>query len=98
VEQVGISGPCEVRNLVAHSPVMSLQAKCESGDDEEEKDETSHGSNLAARDFLPPVADMTQCERKLPSQTPGPQLAFCAIFCLHSQALDNVLVSVHSGE
>lgn len=68
VEQVGISGPCEVRNLVAHSPVMSLQAKCESGDNEEEKDETSHGSNLAARDFLPPVADMTQCERKLPSQ------------------------------
>ena len=68
MEQVGISGPCEVRNLVAHSPVMSLQAKCESGDNEEEKDETSHGSNLAARDFLPTVADMTQCERKLPSQ------------------------------
>ena len=72
VEQVGVSRPCNVRNLVAHPPVMSLQAKCESGDDEEEKNETSHGSNLAARAFLPTVADMTQYERKLPSQNADP--------------------------
>jgi hypothetical protein len=72
VEQVGVSRPCNVRNLVAHPPVMGLQAKCDSRDDEEEKEETSHGSNLAAGGFLPTVADMTHCERKLPSQNADP--------------------------
>ena len=30
------------------------------------------------------VADMTHCERKLPSQSAAQELAFSATFCLHS--------------
>jgi hypothetical protein len=83
-EQVGISGPWEIRTLLAHPPVVSLQAGGQSGNDEEEKKKTSHGSNPAARGFLPTVAGMSSYERKLPSQTADRELAFSATFCLHS--------------
>ena len=98
VEQVGVSRSRDERTLVAQPPVMGLKASGESGDDEEQKQQTSHGSNLAASEILPLVADLTYCERKVPSQNADPRLAFFAIFCLHSLAQDNVLVSVHSGE
>jgi hypothetical protein len=63
---------------------MSLQASDHGGEDEEEKNQSSHGSNLALGEILPTVAELTHYERKLPSQITALGLAFSATFCLHS--------------
>jgi hypothetical protein len=83
-EQVAINGSRDVRTLAEQPPVMDLQADRESGNDEKENKEAGHGSNLASSEILPIVADVTLCERKLPSQIAEPELTFSATFCLHS--------------
>ena len=65
-EQVGIPRSRGERNLSADVAVMGLQAKGDGGDDEQKEKEAGHGSNLATRGFLPPVADTIRHERKLP--------------------------------
>jgi hypothetical protein len=70
-EQIGISQARDVRALVLQPPMMGLQAKRQGRDEKDKKQETSHGNNLAVRGFLPTVADMTHCERKMPSHVDG---------------------------
>jgi hypothetical protein len=78
--------------------MVQLQPEGESGDKKEKEQQSGHGSNPSPAELLPPVANMSHYERKLPRGVRGQVLAFSATFCLHSLAQDNVLISTHSGE